>query len=264
MMEKINKSGLSGFNEKMIFSSAREDKKVFLWDENTGTTTYTFEDPNSKNFIDRILILGKDLYSEYIITLQGNKSLITFHKTNSTEPFLKCNPIDERITHIENSDDSKYLYISTENGNFFIYELFSGNLVCSTQISSEKILVFKSFYKNNSAFLIISEDYIKFYYLENILEKINLNNFYNDMDIDDEDNNYNNINNNNEYISRGKNSNSNKNFFRQGNSSFLDAIATKEIPNIEKFTNLMIYGLPASHVFMYSKNKISVKIKLKI
>ena len=63
----------------------------------------------------------------------------------------------------------------------------------------------------------------------NILEKINLKNFYNEMEIDDEG----------ESGNQGNNSNNGKNnkFFSQGNSSFLDAIATKEIPNIEKFTN---------------------------
>lgn len=254
MMEKLNKSSLSGFNEKMIFSSAKEDKKIFLWDENTGTVTYTFEDPNSKNYIEKILILGKDLYSEYILTMQGNKSLITVYKTNATEPFLKCNPIDERITNLEASDDSRYLYISTENGNFFIYELFSGNLICSTNISAEKLITFKSFYKNNSAFLMLSEDYIKFYYLENILEKINLKNFYNEIDLMDIDNEDNYTGNN----SNGKGSRSNG-FFAQGNSSFMDAIAAKEIPNVEKFSNFIVYGIPASHAFLYSKNKISVK-----
>lgn len=237
MMEKLNKSNLSGFNEKMIFSSAKEDKKLFLWDENTGTITYTYDDQNSKNFISKILILGRDLYSEYLLTLQENKSLITFYKTNASEPFLKCNPVDERITCIDVSDDSKHLYISTENGNFFIYEVFSGNVLITATISSEKILEFKSFYKNNSGFLFVCEDYIKFFLLENLLDKINFNSIYENMD------------NEGTIFDAAPNTG----LYSNGNSNPL-----YEFPNTDKFSNAIIYGIPTSHCFLYSKNKISV------
>jgi len=247
MMEKLNKSSLSGFTEKMIFSTSKEDKKIFLWDENTGTITYTYEDPNTKNFISKIEILGKDLYSEYILTLQENKSLITIHKTNASEPFLKCNPIDERITCIEASHDSKLFFISTENGNFFIYEIYSGNLLLSTQVSSEKILEFKTFMKNNSGLLFVCEDYIKFYLLENMLNRINVDMFYEDNEMKDEENN-----------SSGNMSYSHTRMFTNS-----EAIAFKEFPNTEKFTNVMMYGYPASHCFLYSKNKINVIFFLK-
>ncbi len=243
MLEKLNKSNLSGFNEKMIFSTSKEDKKIFLWDENTGTITFTYEDQNSKNFFTKVEILGKDLYSEYILSLQENKSLITYYKTNATEPFLKCNPIDERITSIEASDDSKMLFISTENGNFFIYELFSGNLLVNSQISSEKIFEFKSFMKNNSAFVFVCEDYIKFYLMENFLDKINVNSFYSEFDM--------------------KENEKSKNAFSYAHTGMFlnsEALPLKEFPNTDKFTNVMIYGIPASHCFLYSKNKISVII----
>ena len=239
MMEKINKSSLSGLNDKIILSTSKDDKKIFLWDENTGSVTYTYEDQNTKNYISKLLILGKDLYSEFIISLQENKSLLTFYKTNASEPFLKCNPIDERITCIDTSDDSKYLFISTENGNFFIYEIFSGNLLTSSQISSEKILDFKPCLKNSSGFLFICQDYVKFFLLENILDKININSFFNSAENNkDSDFSYYSI---------------------ENNSNNLNPSPYREFPNTDKFHSLMLYGFPTSHVFLYSKNKINVK-----
>jgi len=228
----------------MIFSTSKEDKKIFLWDENTGTITYTYEDQNSKNFIAKLEILGKDLYSEFLISLQENKSLITFYKTSASEPHLKCNPIDERITCIEASEDAKLLFISTENGNFFVYEIFSGNLLVSTQISGERIFEFKSCFKNSSGLLFICEDYIKFFLLENILDRINVNAFYADVEMNDSD--------------TGGNNAGSLGYSRTGMYKNSEAIALKEFPNTDKFVSAMIYGVPASHCFLYSKNKISV------
>jgi WD40 repeat protein len=160
------------FNDKMILSTSKEDKKIFLWDENTSTILYTFEDTNMKSFIqkDKLITIGKDLYSEYIIALQENKSLISIWKTNSSECAIKCSPIDERITSLDLIENNKLILISTETGRLFIYEVFSGNLLASEQISGNSIYQVKSCFKDGGLILALCEDYLKLFKLENLID----------------------------------------------------------------------------------------------
>jgi hypothetical protein len=165
-MDKINKSSISSFNEILILSTSKEDKKVFLWDECNRSVLYTYEDPNIKTYIpnDKMRILGKELYSEYIFALQENKSLITIWKTNASEPFLKATPIEERITSILLSDNNKLLFLGTETGMVYIHELFSGNQK-SKQIALEKITDMRIGLKDSLLFC-LSDDYFRVVSLE--------------------------------------------------------------------------------------------------
>jgi WD40 repeat protein len=165
------------FNDKMILSTSKEDKKIFLWDENTMTILYTYEDSNMKSFIskNKLNVIGKDLYSEYILTLQENKSLISIWKTNSSECAIKCSPIDERITSIDTSLNNKIFAIATETGNLYLYELFSGNLLTTVQISGSVIYDLKFCLRDGGLIIFLCEDYIKLFKLEN-LQNNNSNN----------------------------------------------------------------------------------------
>ena len=166
-MDKINKSTINGFTDKVILSTSKEDKKIFLWDENNRSIIYTYEDNNIKTFIpnNKLLVVGQDLYSEYIMAMQENKSLITIWKTNASEPFLKSAPIDERIISAEISSNNKLLFLGTETGNLFIHELFSGNII-GLQISNEKIHSIKAITNNSSYIICLCKDYIKTFFLE--------------------------------------------------------------------------------------------------
>jgi WD40 repeat protein len=152
-MEKINKSSISSFNERVILSTSKEDKKIFLWDETNRSVIYTYEDQNIKTYIptDKLKILGQELYSEYLLALQENKSLITIWKTNASEPFLKSTPIDERITSILLSDNNKLLFLGTETGTLYTHELFNGNQK-NKQIALEKITDIKIGLKDSVLF----------------------------------------------------------------------------------------------------------------
>jgi WD40 repeat protein len=163
------------FSDKMILSTSKEDKKIFLWDENTSTILYTYEDTNMKSFIakDKLITIGKDLFSEYILALQENKSLISIWKTNSSECAIKCSPIDERITSLDIIENNKLLLLSTETGRLFIYEVFSGNILSSEQISGSAIYQIKTCLKDGGLILVLSEDYLKLFKLENLLESGN-------------------------------------------------------------------------------------------
>jgi WD40 repeat protein len=174
-MEKINKSSIAGFTEKVILSTSKEDKKIFLWDENNRSIIYTYEDSNIKTYLSQggINILGQDLYSEYIVALQENKSLVTIWKTSQSEPLLKSTPVDERITAICASNDNKLLYLGTETGNLFIHELFTGNIQ-NAQVSTEKVVDIKTGLKDSVIFC-LCEDYFKVILLESILANRDIN-----------------------------------------------------------------------------------------
>jgi WD40 repeat protein len=160
-MDKISKSSISSFTEKVIISTSKEDKKIFLWDENNRSIIYTYEDQNIKTFIptNKLKILGPELFSEYILTLQENKSLITIWKTNASEPFLKATPIEERITAIHTTDNNKLLLLGTETGNLYIHELFTGNQI-NKQIASDRIIDIKVGLKDSMLFC-LTESYFK-------------------------------------------------------------------------------------------------------
>jgi len=164
------------FNDKMIISSSKDDKKILLWDENTLSVIYTYEDPNMKSFIskEKLLTVSKDLYSEYILCLQENKSLISIWKTNSSECAIKCSPIEERITSLDISNNSQVLIICTETGTVYLYEIFSGNLINSTSVSTTSILSCKFMTQDGGVILILSEDYIRLFSIENLIVKNNL------------------------------------------------------------------------------------------
>jgi len=172
MINPTIESKFQMFNDKMIISTSKEDKKIFLWDENTSTILYTYEDSNMKNFIqkDKLITIGKDLFSEYILALQENKSLISIWKTNSSDCAIKCSPIDERITSLDLIENNKLLLLSTETGRLFIYEVFSGNLLGSDQISGNCIYQIKSCLKDGGLILVLCEDYLKLFKLENLLD----------------------------------------------------------------------------------------------
>ena len=160
------------FNDKMILSTSKEDKKIFLWDENTSTTLYTYEDSYMKSYVakDKLITIGKDLFSEYILALQENKSLISIWKTNSAECAIKCSPIEERITSLDLVENNKIILLSTETGRLFVYEVFSGNILSSDQVSNTEIYQVTSCLKDGGLVLILSEDYLKLFKLESLLD----------------------------------------------------------------------------------------------
>ena len=113
-----------------------------------------------------------------MISLQENKSLITIWNTNSNKFSHKCTPIDERITSLDISNNNKLIIFSTENGNIFIYELFSGNLLNqnNTKISNEKIHKIKTCL-NNGGLLILTENYFKINLIYDLIAQENDDSF---------------------------------------------------------------------------------------
>ena len=45
---------LQTFNDKMIISTSKDDKKILLWDDNTNTIVYNYEDEEMKTYIPTI------------------------------------------------------------------------------------------------------------------------------------------------------------------------------------------------------------------
>jgi len=173
-MLKLNmRTNFQTFNDKMILSTSKEDKKLLLWDINTTSVVFTYEDANLKNYFskERLFVIGKDLFSEYLITLQENKSLISVWKTNTSECLFKCSPIEERITGIDIVYNNKLICLATESGYLYIYELFSGNILISTQVSNTKIHSIKSFLRDGGLIGVLCEDYIKIFKIENLLKE---------------------------------------------------------------------------------------------
>jgi pre-rRNA-processing protein IPI3 len=123
----------------MIFSTSRDEKKIILWDERTGGIVFSYEDESIKTFIPqgKILLLGP--YSEYIIATQENKSMFFVWKTDTVDAIFKSSPIEEKITVYKTTNDCLYLYVGTDSGKVYLYELFSGNVVASFQSHSEKV-----------------------------------------------------------------------------------------------------------------------------
>jgi WD40 repeat protein len=163
------------FNDKMILSTSRDDKKILLWDENTASLVYTYEDQNMKSFIsnEKLFVVGKDLYSEYIIALQENKSLMSIWKTNSSECAIKCTMTDERIVSVDICQNNKIIYISTETGNLLIYELFSGNLINSISVSSTSVICVKTLTRDGGIVSVLCEDYIKLFSCSELISNNN-------------------------------------------------------------------------------------------
>jgi WD40 repeat protein len=177
MLKTNSLTNFQTFNDKMIISTSRDDKKILLWDENTASVVYTYEDSNMKSFISngKLYSVGGDLFSEYILALQENKSLMSIWKTNASECAIKCSPIDERITSIDMTSNNKLIFIATETGILHIYELFSGNLINSVNVATTSILGLKSPLQDGGMILILCEDYIKILLLENLISKSNSN-----------------------------------------------------------------------------------------
>jgi WD40 repeat protein len=169
-MDKFIKSNIPNFNEKVILSTSKEDKRLLLWDDTNRCIIYTYEDSNVKTFVpnNKLLVIGQELYSEYILALQENKSLITIWKTNVTESAIRSVPIDERITCTSLTNNNKLLFLGTETGNIFISELFTGNIF-GLQVSSEKLLAIKPLLRHSSYILCVCKDYIKSFLLEKYL-----------------------------------------------------------------------------------------------
>ena len=63
-MLKLNTmTNFQTFNDKMIISTSTDDKKLLLWDVNTNSVVYTYEDANLKNYFskEKLFVIGKDL-----------------------------------------------------------------------------------------------------------------------------------------------------------------------------------------------------------
>ena len=162
---------MSGFTENLIISTSTEDKTIYLWDENTGSKIFSFEDSEIKTFIGRNQLQALGRFSEYIISIQENKNLITFFKTNSSEPFIKCNPFndekkDGKVTCFAVAKDNQIIIFGTSIGLVYIYELSSGNIVSSFKAHSDAISCI-SFGVNDSCFVTTGADFfIKVFLLE--------------------------------------------------------------------------------------------------
>ena len=128
-----------GLSEKMIFSTSRDDKKILLWDERTGGVVFSYEDESIKTYIPngKMQVLG--LYSDYILATQENKSMFLLWKTDTVDAVFKSSPLEDKITVFKATLDSLYLFIGTESGMAFIYELFTGNLNAGFQAHSDRI-----------------------------------------------------------------------------------------------------------------------------
>jgi len=103
--------------------------------------------------------------------MQENKNLITFFKTNSSDPFIKCNPFndekkDGKITCLTISSDNQLVFFGTSIGIVYIYELTSGNIITSYKAHTDSINCI-SLSINNSCIVTIGADFfIKVYLLE--------------------------------------------------------------------------------------------------
>lgn len=150
------------FNNKMLLSTAKGSKNIILWAENSGTIAFTYTDDNLKTHIPNghLLIIGKDLYSEYFIYLHENKSLFTIWKTDSTQYYGKFSVSDERISSIDLSHDSNLLSIATLTGMLYFYDLNIGFLLKSSQISKCKIYSIK---QSNNFIYVLDKDKLSLY-----------------------------------------------------------------------------------------------------
>lgn len=145
------------FNGKMVLSTGKGSKNILLWAENSGTIAFTYTDDNLKSFIpkDHLLVIGKELYSEYFIYLHENKSLFTIWSTDSTQFHSKFSVSDERISSIDLSSDSKLLSIATMTGMLYFYDLSIGFLLKSSQISKSEIYSIK---QHNNFIYVLDKD----------------------------------------------------------------------------------------------------------
>ena len=150
----------------MIFSTSKEDKKIILWDERTGGIVFSYEDESIKTYIptSKLQVLG--IYSEYIIATQENKSMFLAWKTDTVDAIFKCSPIEERVTVFKVSNDSLYLYIGTETGKVYLYELFSGNIITSFNAHVERINDLEISYDNSVLVTCSSDNMIKLFLIE--------------------------------------------------------------------------------------------------
>ena len=151
----------------MFLITSKNDKKIYLIDEQTCATVLTYEDESIKQEYTKLLVINSKLYSEYFIAIPENKSILVIYSTAGSNPHMKCSPIDEIITKII-SIQSNLVCLGTTKGKIFIYDIFTGNNISTKQVSYESIV--DMYYMNDfNSMVLTSTDTVQVFTLEQIL-----------------------------------------------------------------------------------------------
>ncbi len=234
-LKKINM-----FTDKMLISTSKNNKEIYLWAENSGTIAFTYIDENLRTYIPYSLfkVIDNDLFSEFFIYLHEGKNLFNIWKTSSSKVYSKFSITDEKINCFNFTYDKKFLFVGTINGSLILYDIENGIFISNKKISNNEIKQIELF--KNFIYILSSEKIAKYNIGLNFFEYIK-NDYINEINFFNLNNNINNYNIENFIISE-----LNKQLILYNNKNQIIFL------NLKNLSLINIYNIQNNNNFLYN------------